>query len=330
MGLAGAVSGLSLAPGALAIGRAVDPTTTPPLHWRERALIGFGTTLWLRAAHEDAGRVDRALDEAVRTLRHIEAQMSLFRTDSALVRLNRNGHLPDPDPDLLQVLHLARRVAERSQGAFDITVQPLWALWQRAHAEGRRPSPGELAAARARVDWRGVSATKAEVRLARPGMALTLNGVAQGHAAGRVREVLRRHGIAHALLDTGEWAPMGQSPQGGPWQLGLADPRHGAHVLATLQADGRALAVSSDAHLRFGTDPADDLEHHILDPRTGHSPRHLSTVAVLADSPALADALTKVMFMGTAEQALAQARAWRVGVIAVDKQGRMQRQGVPA
>lgn len=293
------------------------------LVWRERAMLGFGTTLWLRAAHAQAERADRALDDAVALLRHLHAQLSLFDPDSALCRLNRQGSLRRPDPELLAVLQLARQVSARSQGAFDITVQPLWALWQRAHNQGRRPTEAELAEARARVDWRAVRATEQAVTLTRPGLAITLNGIAQGYAAERVRALMQGHGIAHALLDTGEWAPMGQSPDGGPWRLGLASPRDSERILSTFEADGRGIAVSTDATLRFGTEPGDDRDHHILDPRTGHSPPHLSAVAVLAPSPALADALTKVMFMGTAEQALAQARYWGVDVVAVDKRGKL-------
>ena len=43
-----------------------------------------------------------------------------------------------------------------------------------------------------------------------------------------------------------------------------------------------------------------------------------------APSTALADALTKVMFMGTAAQALQQAKVWSVDVVVVDKAGRLQ------
>ena len=294
------------------------------LVWRERALQGFGTTLWLRAAHGDAGRVDRALDEAVALLRHLERELSLFRPDSALCRLNRDGVLDRPDPALVQVLLLARRVSAQSLGAFDVSVQPLWAAWQQAHAQRRKPTALELAAARARVDWRAVAVSDQQVSLRRPGMALTLNGIAQGYAAEQARTLLRAHGITAALLDTGEWAPIGQAPDGQAWRLGLASPRDSRRVLARLGADGRGIAVSSDAQVRFGPDPTDDHDHHILDPRTGRSPPHLSAVVVAAESTTLADALTKVLFMGTAAQALALARRWGVDVVVVDKAGRVR------
>ena len=69
--------------------------------WRERALIGFGTTLWLRAAHPQADRLELALDEAVKAIRQVEADMSLFNPDSAVSRLNREGVLQQPSAPLL-------------------------------------------------------------------------------------------------------------------------------------------------------------------------------------------------------------------------------------
>jgi thiamine biosynthesis lipoprotein len=304
----------------LALGLLCTPAAgAPSLLWRERVLLGFGTTLWLRAAHADAHRADAALDAAVRALRHVERQMSLFDSDSALCRLNCEGVLRDPDAHLVAVLRLARRIAAGSDGAFDASVQPLWAAWQRAQSEQRLPTEAELAAARARVDWRAVHVTPERITLRRPGMALTLNGIAQGYAADLARAALRTHGIEHALLDTGEWATLGRAPDDTPWVLGIADPRDAQHLIARLQPQGRAVATSSDAQLAF---TADRREHHIVDPRSGHSPPQLASVTVVAPSAALADALTKVVFMAGWDHGLQAAQRWGVDALIVDKTGR--------
>lgn len=289
------------------------------LIWRERALLGFGTTLWLRAAHEDAGRLEAALDAAVATIRHIERQMSLFDADSALVRLNRDGLLEAPDADLVRVLELAAAVSSRSSGTFDVTVQPLWQAWQRAHAAGRAPSTAEITAARERVDWRAVDVGPHRIALQRPGMAITLNGIAQGYAADRVRQGLIDHAIEHAAIDTGEWISTGASPEGTPWTLGIADPRRRASIIAKLFADGRGVASSSDDRTSFS---ADHRHHHILDPRTGYSPTDIAAITIAAPSCALADALTKVLFMASADEALALAEQWGVDALVIDKSAR--------
>ncbi len=287
--------------------------------WRERVLQGFGTTLWLRAGHADAGRVELALDAAVKRIRAIEAQMSLFDEDSALRRLNRRGRLDRPDPQLTKVLQLSSRIAAGSGGTFDVTMQPLWTLWESAQKASRLPQARELARATALVNWRAVDASAERIVLPK-GFALSLNGIAQGYAADVVRSDLQAHGIRDAMLDTGETAVLGQAPDRTPWRFGIEDVHAGAGGRAPVITvpDGYASATSSDAHTTFS---ADHRHHHILDPRTGDSPPHWSSVTVVARSAALADGLTKVFFMLPKEQVAAAARHWGVRVVMQDKFG---------
>lgn len=307
------------ATGAGAATAAAPVRRPPPLVWDQRLLLAFGTTVRLQAGHADGATLGRALAAAVAAVQAVDQRMSLFRPDSDLVRLNHNGVLHQPDPGFLRLLRAALQVARRSGGRFDPTVQPLWALWQQAAAEHRRPGPRELQGALNRCGWWRVHVDDRRVAFTQPGMALTLNGIAQGHAADLAREALQAHGVRHALLDTGEWWPIGAPENGGPWRLGIADPHATQRLLGRLQADGRAVACSSDDKLAFS---ADRRDHHILDPRSGFSPPRLATVVVAAPSATLADALTKVMFMGGIADALALARQWRVDVLACDKQGR--------
>lgn len=296
--------------------------------WRERALLGLGTTLWLKAAHVSAERADAALDAAVRAIRHVERQMSLFNTDSALQRLNAAGRLDRPEPALRSVLTLSKEIARRSNGAFDISMQPLWQLWSAAAAQGALPSAQALQRVRQTVNWRALEISADAVRLNQRGMQLSLNGIAQGYAADSARDALIAHGIEHAWIDTGETALLGHAPTNAPWTLGIEDAvaKHAAAEqpsqtsrMPIMRADGRAIATSSDAHTRFS---ADCRHHHILDPRTGYSPTHWASVTVVAQRCVVADALTKVFFMLPPSKVMQAARAWDVDVVLQDKQGK--------
>jgi len=289
------------------------------LQWRSRTFNAMGTSMAFQAAHADAGLVDRALDAAVVDIRRIEEQMSLFRPDSALSELNRTGVLHRPPADLLSVLQTAQQVSRRSGGAFDVTVQPLWQTFDAAKQQGRLPTTQEIAAARKRVEWRAVNVSAEVIRLARPGMGVTLNGIAQGYAADKVRERLRSHQIEHALIDAGEWASLGQPAHAGDWTLGIADPRHAQRLLTGIAMRGACVATSADDQCFFSPDFA---YHHIFDPQTGTSPTELSSVTVLAPTCVMADALTKVFFMAGYDRALPLAQSWNVEVLVVDKQGR--------
>jgi FAD:protein FMN transferase len=291
------------------------------LQWRERAMVGLGTTLSLRAGHASAERADAGLDAAVKAIQHVEQHMSLFNPASSLCRLNREGVLLHPDPDLVKLLTFASSISQRSLGAFDITVQPIWNAWQNAKSLNRLPTSIELELARRKTGWHNLDISDTKIRFLKPDMALTLNGIAQGYASDLAREALRLHGIEHALIDTGEWSTMGRSDDSRPWLLGLENPRLAGSIIAKIVSDGCAVATSSDAHCSFSSDLK---HHHIFDPKTGYSPNNTASVTVLAPTCTLADALTKVMFMAVPHQAVALAKTWQVDVIIVDKAGRIQ------
>lgn len=133
--------------------------------------------------------------------------------------------------------------------------------------------------------------------------------------------MLASHGIRHALIDAGEFAPLGSNSDARPWTLGIADPHAESTLIARLMADGRCIATSADNRTAFS---ADHLHHHIFDPHTGYSPRTLSAVTVVAESGAMADALTKVFFVAGPLQARALAHRWKVDALWVDKAGRWE------
>ncbi|VTU34717.1 FAD:protein FMN transferase [Variovorax sp. PBL-E5] len=291
------------------------------LRWGRRAMLGFGTTLSLQAGHESQDTLDRALDAGVAALRRIETQMSLFDPASALSRLNREGKLLAPPAELSDILRVAHAVSRDSDGAFDVTVQPLWEAFEAAQRAGRLPARQDVEAARAKVDWRSLDVGPRAIRFDAPGMGATLNGIAQGYAADHVRQVLASHGIRHALVDAGEFAPLGHDREARPWSLGIADPHEESALIARLLTDGRCVATSADNLTTFS---ADHRHHHIFDPHTGYSPPDLSAVTVAADTGAMADALTKVFFVAGPSRARALAHQWKVDVLWVDKAGRWE------
>jgi thiamine biosynthesis lipoprotein len=327
--------------GAIAVGNALAKETrstlvrkSDKLIWRERALIGFGTTLWIKAAHDNADQLEQALAAAVQVIRGIERQMSLFDPESEISRLNRFGTLKKPDADLLAVLKIAEHIARQSQGAFDASMQPLWDIWSKAALQKSQPSSLEIQRARKLVNWRAVHVTPDTVNLQIAGMSLSLNGIAQGYAADRVRATLQAHGIHHAMIDAGETALLGNGPNDKPWNLSiesaatvknpgtknsLESALHQQGVGAPIIiSDGRPMATSSDAHTTFSHD---HRYHHILNPHTGYSPSQWSSVTVLASSCVVADALTKVFFMTPKDKVIARAHQWGVDVVMQDKAG---------
>jgi thiamine biosynthesis lipoprotein len=185
-------------------------------------------------------------------------------------------------------------MSRASDGAFDITVQPLWAIFATAAKSGTLPTDEAVAAARAHIDWRNVHIDASQISLHGTGTAITLNGIAQGFATDRARAALLKHGIENALVSAGEIGTLGDKASGEPWRVGIQHPRLADAFISLAKLEGRSLATSGDYATSF---TADHRTHHIFDPRSGRSPTQLASVSIAARSALIADALSTAVFV---------------------------------
>jgi len=282
--IAAAAAGLSLVPGVPGL------STASLTRWRGRAL-GADASITLAAADKARGQ---ALVAAARAeIERLEAICSLFRDDSVLTRLNRDGQLENPPFDLIELLSLAGRVHRLTGGAFDPTVQPLWAAYAKRFTRSQECVAGggeAIFAARERIGWQWVAFGPTEIRFQRPGMALTLNGIAQGYATDKVAELLRAGGMEQVLVEVGEIRALGEHPFGRPWQVAIK-PAPGMEDAAgeTVDLVDRAIATSAPKGTTFDPDGA---LGHILDPAEGRPGGRWAQASVLADTAAMADGLS--------------------------------------
>ena len=261
-----------------------------------RSAWALGSEVTMTVVGLPNDQATRAIDAALAEIELVESVMSLYRADSPLCRLNRDRVLRDPHPYLLDVLAMAEQTSCRTDGAFDITVQPLWELFAASHQRGELPTDEQIAAARSHVAWHAVDVSSAEVRLRAPATAITLNGIAQGFAADRAVAVLREHGVEHALVNSGEVRGLGRKSSGQNWTVGVQHPRELDAFVGVAALDGRSLATSGDYETTFS---ADFARHHIFDPRTGQSPSEVASVSIVAPTAMQADALsTAAMVLG--------------------------------
>jgi len=286
-----------------------------------RTSWAMGSEVSITVLHADSQLAHWAIDAGLEELKRVEQVLSLYRPESQLCRLNRDGILRDPHPDLVAILRHAQSVSRRTDGAFDVTVQPLWQLYAEAKRAGRLPSAAEIEAARSKVDWRRVILSAECVELRGVGMSVTLNGIAQGFAADRVTAVLQRHGIRHALVNTGEIATLGGRSDVQPWTVGIQHPRRKDAYVTLARLSGRALSTSGDYATTFDED---HTLHHIFDPQTGRSPGDFAGVSIAAPTACEADALSTAVFVLGPERGLRLVRSIPgADALVIFKDGRM-------
>jgi thiamine biosynthesis lipoprotein len=245
-------------------------------------------TLW----HTDAAFAQRTIRKVRQEIERYERSFSLYRPDSEIARLNAAGRLARPSPELRALIDESQRMAVLSGGAFDISVQPLWRLYE-AHFWSRSDVQTDIAArarevARELVDFRRIEAGAASVGFSRPGMAITLNSLAQGYVTDAIADLLRQEGFESAVVDLGEFRTLGHHPDGRPWRLGIRNGKAG-DAGRTLELADMALAVSGGYGTTF---ESSGRFHHIFDPHTGASANALVEVAVIGPRATAANALS--------------------------------------
>jgi thiamine biosynthesis lipoprotein len=280
-----AVAGL---PAVIATVRATAPKTR--LHsWHGEVLGALSElSLW----HPDAAFAQRTILRVRQEIDRFERIFSLYRRDSEISRLNEAGTLLKPSRELRKLIEESQRLGDLSGGAFDISVQPLWRLYE-AHFWSRTDVQPDIAA-RARevahtlVDFRQIQSGTAAIGFARAGMAVTLNGIAQGYISDAIADMLRNEGFDSAVVDLGEYRTIGRHPDGRRWRIGIRGGSDVGSIDRMVDLEDMALAVSGGYGTTF---EASGRCHHIFDPRTGASANTLVDVAVIGPRATAADGL---------------------------------------
>ena len=249
-------------------------------------VLGAKADLTFYLADRAAG--EQLMARLLQEVERLEQIFSLYRNDSDLSRLNRQGWLAEPPQDLVTLLARSQRFADLTGGAFDVTVQPLWRLLAQSE---QRPDRAALKQALDLIDSRAIALSPARVAFAKAGMAVTLNGIAQGYITDRVTTLLKAAGLRSVLVNLGEARALAGPPHKPAWRVGLQDPDKPEKLLEVLALNNRALATSARPAALAGSPDPDRLPN-LLDPRRGRAPNRYRSLSVLADDATTADALS--------------------------------------
>ena len=259
----------------------------------------MGTVVELTLMKGDQTRYDEAAEAAFAEIERLEALLSSYRPESDLSRINRSAGeaMVEVAPEVIAAVKAGLKVSLLSSGAFDPTVGVLAGVWGPSGEKGIVPSQDDLQRLLPLVDYRGVVVDEAagKAGLAKRGMALNLGGVAKGYIAGRAAEVLKAHGVRRGIVHAGGDMFVFQEGREEPFTIGIQHPRKKGALLAEAYVYNGAVPTSGDYERYFEKDSV--RYHHILDPKTGFPAQGTQSVTLVAQDPAMADALSTAVFV---------------------------------
>ena len=246
---------------------------------------------------------DKALaEEALALCDQYEKLFSRTLSSSELYRLNQRN-LPSSDgwytlsDETADLIAAGLHYSALSQGAFDLTIEPVSSLWDFTSEEKTVPEASAIEAALPLVDYTQVSLSGNQIRFGSPGMGIDLGAVAKGYIADRIKDFLLENGVRSGIINLGgNVLCIGERPDGKPFKIGIQKPfADRSETLCTVDITDRSVVSSGIYERCFELDG--QFYHHLLNPSTGYPyDNGLVSVTVLSDSSADGDGLSTSCF----------------------------------
>ncbi len=264
-------------------------------------IFAMNTVIGLRFTANSQQEADNLARECEVLISEIEQQTSrtletsdvaLFNAASDSILLGVHSHA---------ILERALEISALSDGAYDLTVAPLVALWNVTAENPRIPDADEIAAALAHVGYEKLTLYGGTLTKSDPACAIDLGSIAKGYALGKTAELLSEAGVKGAVISFGgNVAAVGKKADGSLWKIGIKNPVAPTEAAGYLHIEDGCVSVSGDYERYFELDGR--RYHHIISPSDGYpASGGIHSVAILCDDAMTGDALSTAIFVGGIE-----------------------------
>lgn len=271
-----------------------------------RSQFLMGTLVEISVYENNKDIAQPAIQNAFNEIRRVENLMSTHIPKSEVSIINQSsGIRPVPvSPEVFAVIRRALYWAKQTQGALDISLEPVQKLWDFEGDHPALPEKISLQHELSKVSFTKIKLENQTVFLTEKGMGLNLGAIAKGYAVDQAIKTLKESNIHHALINAGgDLKSIGSRPDQTTWKIGLQHPRQPESILASFSLSGKAVATSGDYQKYFVHDGI--RYHHILNPKTGYPVTDTMSATVIADTVMDADALSTALFVMGPEKGLA-------------------------
>ncbi len=239
---------------------------------------------------------DELCRKAVDEVRRIDNLMSPTIEGSDIYRINHaeHGTFTEVSPETYELIEMSLMVSEKTDGAFDITVNPLSELWDFTSEKPSVPNGDDIEDLTQKVNYKNVllNPDNYSVCLAKDAMSISLGAVAKGYGASRAAHILTDGGARDAIVDLG-----GNIYAIGNKKIGIQTPfKPRGEYFTVCEAEDTSV-VTSGAYERYFEENG-RIYHHIIDPKTGYPARSdIQSATIITENGALADALSTAIFV---------------------------------
>ncbi len=254
----------------------------------------FGTLVDISIWGADTRQEEKAVAAITQDFQRMHHEWHAWKP-GPLVEINKAiaaGETVKVIPSLIPIIEQSTVLSQQSEGLFDPAIGGLLNLWgfqSDGRPNGPPPAKAEIekwVAAAPRMD--DLTLEGDLLRSSNSAVQLDFGAFAKGYAVDLAIERLREFGIHNAIINAGGDLRAIGSKDGKPWRVGIRHPQ-GEGVLAALGVSGDESVFTSGNYERYREYEGVHY-NHILDPRTGMPVDGVTSVTVIHDNGAVADA----------------------------------------
>ena len=250
-----------------------------------------------------------SLEAVCREVARLEGLFSRFLPDSDIGRVNGSAGTRSERirPETSDVLSRAIEFSQHCPGCFDVTIDPLVALWRDARESLAPPAESRIEQVLPLVNYRDLLLDPRQMTagLKHAGQSIDLGGIGKGSGRRQNPGVYREYGISSACSNLGgNVVALGAKPDGSPWCVGIQHPRQEERLIGAVSVVNQTVVTAGD-YQRYFIDSEGVRRHHILDPRTGYPANSgLISVSIVSEESLAADALSTIVLVAGMEKGL--------------------------
>lgn len=276
---------------------------------KQHTIRGFaqGTSYQITYYAEDSSITK---EQVTYILAQLDSSLSIYKPYSLISQFNRSASGLKTDKHLQKVVKKALQVSRKTDGAFDITIQPLVQAW--GFGTEQVLSLPDSAAIQALLKCVGAGKIRLrqdQLHKKAPCVRIDVNGIAQGYSVDVLADFLEKKGIRNYLVELGgEMRVQGRKPGGKLMAIGIEGPAEGnlydpypIQRIITLEKG----AITSSGNYRKFYQSGSRKVSHLIDPKTGYPlDNELISVTVWAGDAMTADAYDNALMGMGLEKAL--------------------------
>ncbi|AIJ38447.1 hypothetical protein IY39_07205 [Flavobacterium psychrophilum] len=208
--------------------------------------------------------------------------------------------------ELFYLIQRGLKIAELTNGLFDITFASIDKIWYFDKPMYKLPSALEIAKSISNINYKYVELDpeNKSIFITNKGTKIELGAIGKGYIANEIKKLLLVNGIQSGLVNAGgDLVCWGKNSEGFPWRVGIADPNKKESFIAWLPLENQAVATSG-SYEKYALIHGEKYSH-IIHPQTGYPVKGLQSVTIISPDPELCDAIATSVFLMGLEKGLA-------------------------